>query len=60
MTHLFKKEEALQLYRQLMLVRLSEEKIQDEYFNDEMKTPVPFRLIPKYSALIAIMLSIFP
>lgn len=34
------KEEALLLYRKLMLARRAEEKIQEEYFNDEMKTPV--------------------
>lgn len=34
------KEESLQLYRKLILARLSEEKIRDEYFSDLMKTPV--------------------
>ncbi|MDO8461996.1 MAG: thiamine pyrophosphate-dependent dehydrogenase E1 component subunit alpha [Deltaproteobacteria bacterium] len=34
------KEEALAVYRKLILARLSEEKIQEEYFKDEMKTPV--------------------
>ncbi|MBI4370257.1 MAG: thiamine pyrophosphate-dependent dehydrogenase E1 component subunit alpha [Elusimicrobia bacterium] len=34
------KEEGLKLYRQLLLARLCEEKIREEYFNDEMKTPV--------------------
>lgn len=32
--------EALQLYRQLLLVRRAEEKIREEYGKDEMKTPV--------------------
>lgn len=34
------REEALSLYRTLMLVRRAEEKIREEYFSDEMKTPV--------------------
>ncbi|MBI4223533.1 MAG: thiamine pyrophosphate-dependent dehydrogenase E1 component subunit alpha [Deltaproteobacteria bacterium] len=34
------KEEALVLYRKLTLARLAEEKIREEYFKDEMKTPV--------------------
>lgn len=34
------KEESLVLYRKLILSRLSEEKIREEYFNDDMKTPV--------------------
>lgn len=34
------KEEALNLYYKLFLIRRSEEKIGEEYFNDEMKTPV--------------------
>ncbi|MDO8526151.1 MAG: thiamine pyrophosphate-dependent dehydrogenase E1 component subunit alpha [Deltaproteobacteria bacterium] len=37
---IFNKEEALTIYRKLMLARLSEEKIREEYFKDEMKTPV--------------------
>lgn len=37
---IFNKEEALTLYRKLVLARLSEEKIREEYFNDGMKTPV--------------------
>ena len=34
------KDEALTVYRKLILVRLAEEKIREEYFKDEMKTPV--------------------
>src|SRR3989344_1652857 len=34
------KEESLALYRKLILTRLAEEKIREEYFKDEMKTPV--------------------
>lgn len=34
------KEEALYLYRKLILARRAEEKIRGEYFNDDMKTPV--------------------
>lgn len=34
------KGEALTLYRKLTLARLAEEKIREEYFKDEMKTPV--------------------
>jgi TPP-dependent pyruvate/acetoin dehydrogenase alpha subunit len=34
------KEEGRFLYRKLVLTRRAEEKIQKEYFNDEMKTPV--------------------
>lgn len=37
---MIKKEEALSLYRKLILARRAEEKIREEYFNDEMKTPV--------------------
>ena len=37
---LLNKEEALDIYRKLSLVREAEEKIREEYFNDEMKTPV--------------------
>ena len=32
--------EALSLYRKLVLIRQAEEKIREEYLNDEMKTPV--------------------
>lgn len=32
--------EAISLYRKLLLARLCEEKIREEYFRDEMKTPV--------------------
>ncbi|MBI2988547.1 MAG: thiamine pyrophosphate-dependent dehydrogenase E1 component subunit alpha [Deltaproteobacteria bacterium] len=35
-----KKEEALSLYRKLVLIRQAEEKIRQEYLKDEMKTPV--------------------
>ncbi len=35
-----KHAEALALYRKLLLVRRAEEKIREEYFTDEMKTPV--------------------
>lgn len=34
------KEEALSLYRKLLLARRAEEKIREEYSRDEMKTPV--------------------
>jgi pyruvate dehydrogenase E1 component alpha subunit len=34
------KEETLSLYRKLVLARRAEEKIQEEYFHDEIKTPV--------------------
>lgn len=34
------KEEGLTLYRKLLLARLAEEKIREEYFSDDMKTPV--------------------
>lgn len=34
------KEESLEIYRKLILARACEEKIQEEYFKDEMKTPV--------------------
>lgn len=34
------KSEALSVYRTLILARLAEEKIREEYFKDEMKTPV--------------------
>jgi TPP-dependent pyruvate/acetoin dehydrogenase alpha subunit len=34
------KKEALSLYQKLILVRLAEERIREEYFKDEMKTPV--------------------
>lgn len=34
------KEESLVCYRKLLLTRLAEEKIAEEYFKDEMKTPV--------------------
>ena len=37
---MIKKEEALSLYRKLILARRAEEKIREGYFNDEMKTPV--------------------
>lgn len=37
---MIKKEEALYLYRKLILARRAEEKIREEYFKDEMKTPV--------------------
>lgn len=37
---LLTKEESLVLYRKLLLTRLAEEKIAEEYFKDEMKTPV--------------------
>lgn len=39
-TDLLTKEESLTLYRKLVLARLSEEKIRQEYHKDEMKTPV--------------------
>lgn len=35
-----KKREALALYRKLLLARRAEEKIREEYFKDEIKTPV--------------------
>lgn len=35
-----RREEALSLYRKLHLARRAEEKIREEYFKDEMKTPV--------------------
>lgn len=34
------KKEALSLYQKLVVVRLAEETIREEYFKDEMKTPV--------------------
>lgn len=34
------KEESLEIYRKLILARACEEKIREEYFKDEMKTPV--------------------
>lgn len=34
------KKEALSLYRKLVLIRQAEQKIQEEYLKDEMKTPV--------------------
>ena len=37
---MLEKEEAISLYRKLILVRRAEEKIREEYFNDDMKTPV--------------------
>ena len=37
---MMRKEEALYLYRKLILARRAEEKIREEYFNDDMKTPV--------------------
>ncbi|MBI2360375.1 MAG: thiamine pyrophosphate-dependent dehydrogenase E1 component subunit alpha [Deltaproteobacteria bacterium] len=37
---MIRKKEALSLYQKLVLVRLAEETIREEYFNDEMKTPV--------------------
>jgi len=40
MTAALNKDEALSIYRKLLLIRLAEEKIREEYFKDEMKTPV--------------------
>lgn len=37
---MIEKQEMLSLYRKLVLARRAEEKIREEYFNDEMKTPV--------------------
>lgn len=37
---MMEKQEALGVYRKLILARRAEEKIREEYFNDEMKTPV--------------------
>ena len=37
---MMRKDEALSLYRKLILARRAEEKIREEYFNDDMKTPV--------------------
>ena len=37
---MIEKKEAFSLYRKLILVRQAEEKIREDYFNDEMKTPV--------------------
>ncbi len=34
------RQESLELYKKLILARLSEEKIRQEYYKDEMKTPV--------------------
>ena len=33
-------KELLSLYRKLLLIRLCEERIRQDYFQDEMKTPV--------------------
>jgi len=35
-----KKEDALSVYRKLVMVRRAEEKVREEYFKNEMKTPV--------------------
>ena len=40
MARVLKREETLSVYRNLVLVRRAEEKIREEYFKDEMKTPV--------------------
>ncbi len=40
MARVLKKEDALSVYRKLVMVRRAEEKVREEYFKDEMKTPV--------------------